>query len=425
VTDFNAILPAFEALMEADYRKTKEQQLSDRKLRFKRVQPPPKTVEEKVQEVFKPGDDQLIRSVGWAAQLQQETGKDMKACIKCLNDVKNYDQAKMLLLQPVIPTKYWADDKDVSACTSCKKAFRSSLLSSNKHHCRICGGIFCSACSPQRRVNDAISKSKVRVCEACFSKEGMAQTLNNIEFLKEIERRREMPLPRKKSPSKKSGLQAKTGTGSKLISPKSAVTSENKPPLSSKKNDWKLAPNQAAKVPMNQGGGIKKPGARELYTDDHINWLLTLHLGDRQDTDVINGISAHLHGGRTLRQNLFDGLQSVAKKGQTKMVVPVNVHGSHWVGVYVHFLTESREDGLMYHVDPLGGRPTKDLAEALEFNFPRLKLNVSRVRYQQDNFNCGPWVVALLEYMVRHDGDLPRKNAINITARRAQDRQQF
>lgn len=169
---FKQVYPVFLDYLDAEYRATKEKENQKKKAQFKRVIPAPKSVEQEVSEVFKPRDDKLLLSTGWAAQLSRETYKHIKACGKCLEEVKDYDEARYRLSAPVIPEKYWVDDPDEKNCGGCKKfiAPTSYLLFSatNKHHCRICGGIFCGNCCPERRVPKPISSSKIRTCAHCM-----------------------------------------------------------------------------------------------------------------------------------------------------------------------------------------------------------------------------------------------------------------
>ncbi|KAI6230179.1 hypothetical protein M3Y99_01084600 [Aphelenchoides fujianensis] len=60
----------------------------------------------------------------------------------------------------------WVDDASVSECKSCSSAF--SVIN-RRHHCRVCGNIFCAACS-ESRVQLPSSSRPVRVCAACFSR---------------------------------------------------------------------------------------------------------------------------------------------------------------------------------------------------------------------------------------------------------------
>jgi tetratricopeptide (TPR) repeat protein len=57
----------------------------------------------------------------------------------------------------------WQKDSEVSSCTKCKSAFG---LFKRKHHCRVCGLIFCDSCSATRVRPPGFSES-IRVCESC------------------------------------------------------------------------------------------------------------------------------------------------------------------------------------------------------------------------------------------------------------------
>ncbi|KAA0165987.1 hypothetical protein FNF31_01601 [Cafeteria roenbergensis] len=66
----------------------------------------------------------------------------------------------------------WVPDADADACHGCGAPIVSGLFFSGKHHCRRCGGVFCSACSRQRRpLPWAQFFEPVRVCDACAAAE--------------------------------------------------------------------------------------------------------------------------------------------------------------------------------------------------------------------------------------------------------------
>jgi len=73
----------------------------------------------------------------------------------------------------------WKHDKEVTACERCRTDFTKSWTgSSNKHHCRRCGGIFCAACSAETLDLEtalvgpdkppAKNVKRARVCRDCF-----------------------------------------------------------------------------------------------------------------------------------------------------------------------------------------------------------------------------------------------------------------
>jgi hypothetical protein len=76
--------------------------------------------------------------------------------------------------------KRWVADESVTSCYNCKSVFSSFY--NRKHHCRICGKIFCSTCSnhqirvPKEMLGDIpenpysgtdVSEDKVRSCKQC------------------------------------------------------------------------------------------------------------------------------------------------------------------------------------------------------------------------------------------------------------------
>ena len=67
-------------------------------------------------------------------------------------------------------TEHFKPDSEATACPSCKKAFGPVR---RRHHCRVCGGVFCGKCSKDRRVvypEEAPGwGGQQRVCGGCTS----------------------------------------------------------------------------------------------------------------------------------------------------------------------------------------------------------------------------------------------------------------
>ena len=60
----------------------------------------------------------------------------------------------------------WETDSNVTNCPFCDKKFN---LVDRRHHCRKCGRVVCSACSPHRVILSNIDASqKSRICNSCF-----------------------------------------------------------------------------------------------------------------------------------------------------------------------------------------------------------------------------------------------------------------
>ena len=63
----------------------------------------------------------------------------------------------------------WMDDNSTNKCSGCNIEIKSGIISSGKHHCRRCGGIFCSDCTKHECVLPSLGfHEPVRVCEKCF-----------------------------------------------------------------------------------------------------------------------------------------------------------------------------------------------------------------------------------------------------------------
>lgn len=61
----------------------------------------------------------------------------------------------------------WVEDSVVRACAKCEKVF---TLTNRRHHCRVCGDIFCHACSRTKMVlatNPGEIPRRQRVCDPC------------------------------------------------------------------------------------------------------------------------------------------------------------------------------------------------------------------------------------------------------------------
>ncbi|CAC5395607.1 FYCO1 [Mytilus coruscus] len=60
----------------------------------------------------------------------------------------------------------WLDEKDITQCMQCRTDFSFTI---RKHHCRICGRVFCYQCS-DNWMQTAHSSKKSRACRMCFEK---------------------------------------------------------------------------------------------------------------------------------------------------------------------------------------------------------------------------------------------------------------
>lgn len=83
--------------------------------------------------------------------------------------------AELVSVMPlqVIPRSQWAPDKGVTECSQCLDAF---TMIRRKHHCRVCGGLFCSSCAHSDGITLHVNgvERNVRVCHGCLDADSKA-----------------------------------------------------------------------------------------------------------------------------------------------------------------------------------------------------------------------------------------------------------
>ena len=60
----------------------------------------------------------------------------------------------------------WKADNSVCSCEGCESGF---TFWRRRHHCRVCGGIYCWKCSKYKSLVREVAKTPVRVCGGCKS----------------------------------------------------------------------------------------------------------------------------------------------------------------------------------------------------------------------------------------------------------------
>ncbi|ODN05636.1 Early endosome antigen 1 [Orchesella cincta] len=95
----------------------------------------------------------------------EETTRKRDDAMAALQELGRENQSLQIEIAKIQGRK-WADDSNVSNCSTCTKEF---TLIIRKHHCRHCGQIFCNDCS-SKSASVPSSKKPVRVCDGCFVK---------------------------------------------------------------------------------------------------------------------------------------------------------------------------------------------------------------------------------------------------------------
>ena len=83
--------------------------------------------------------------------------------------------------------------------------------------------------------------------------------------------------------------------------------------------------------------------------------------------------------------------------------MPLNLGNRHWVALYIHFYTKDRSRPAVGYFDPLGDDMPQELKQILKQVYLRLTSShilACPIRLQSDGYNCGSWVIAILESLI-------------------------
>ncbi len=160
------------------------------------------------------------------------------------------------------------------------------------------------------------------------------------------------------------------------------------------------------------------------YDDEQMQQLLDRYLGNLTNVQIIAPIDAYQLSGQTLEDNLRDNLQRSIEDNYCidTVVVPLNLNNLHWVAVYIHYANEEKTHPTVGYFDPNGNRMPAFIENALFTVYSGLQTQEilqSPIRLQNDGFNCGPWVIAILVSLVK-TGALPAED-FDIAKQRAED----
>lgn len=116
----------------------------------------------KNQEIIKQRDDEI-------AVLREDLKELKKRLIKLIREKDTLwkQTDRLVYSQKMEAMKKWMDNNEVNNCLCCKSAFSFTL---RKHHCRLCGGIFCHNCS-NHWVMTTHSSKKSRACDRCYQEQ--------------------------------------------------------------------------------------------------------------------------------------------------------------------------------------------------------------------------------------------------------------
>ena len=91
----------------------------------------------------------------------------------CSPDLEDSPLSIEYELPRALPVSEWAADNSTDRCPICGKAFKFRL---RRHHCRLCGGVFCGRCASSflRATAPNGRTARVRACSSCAAPVGGA-----------------------------------------------------------------------------------------------------------------------------------------------------------------------------------------------------------------------------------------------------------
>ncbi|GAB1606653.1 FYVE and coiled-coil domain-containing protein 1-like [Argonauta hians] len=135
----------------------------------------------------------LIKQKDQEILILQMDLKDLKRRVIKLTREKDHlwkQTDKLAYHRRLEASKKWMDNSEVSNCLGCNAVFSFTL---RKHHCRMCGKIYCYNCT-SRQIMTAHSSKKIRACEKCYEshKEQREDSANPILCVDSEEEDREL-----------------------------------------------------------------------------------------------------------------------------------------------------------------------------------------------------------------------------------------
>lgn len=168
------------------------------------------------------------------------------------------------------------------------------------------------------------------------------------------------------------------------------------------------------------------PRDRHFYTDEEVDTLMKNYVDGKLGNVVLApttiGHNDHIQG---LRATLVNKRDEFAQAGanNARVFIPVNVGNLHWILVVLDY-SRGATNLEINCIDPLGGSNTEVGAMIkLALGLPTSTLvHPTPQVYQNDGYNCGPWIVELARHFSEH-GSFPQPEAVDIDAQRQEQQE--
>lgn len=167
---------------------------------------------------------------------------------------------------------------------------------------------------------------------------------------------------------------------------------------------------------------------RSWYDSEHIKALLNHYIPHNDAIRVLDPMDAMQHDGQLLLNNLLEDQisqvlqESAGLDAVQSVIIPINLGGLHWVALHIHFNTNNRLRPSVNYIDPFGEPAPAVLLNAIKSVYSEVKgkeIFASPIVFQKDGYNCGPWVIKILECIAKNQA-LPPVD-YNIGLRRISD----
>lgn len=150
------------------------------------------------------------------------------------------------------------------------------------------------------------------------------------------------------------------------------------------------------------------------YTGDEIRRLMQNIIMEHQDIELLTDMLGNdWTAGNTLKDQLIQfNTQRALNISQRnpvkdKIIIPVNLgtiegHGIHWVLLYINYQKDLSQLPNLIYIDPFGKKMPEEIHNHLQDKklFPNVNVDNNEVPLQNDDYNCGPWIVIAAQFFV-------------------------
>ena len=165
---------------------------------------------------------------------------------------------------------------------------------------------------------------------------------------------------------------------------------------------------------------LRQAADTHFYTDDEIFVLMRKYLGANTGNLVLDsmtiGYNDNLQGLQGSLLNHRAIIMEAAAQNR-RVFIPVNVGNVHWNLVILDY-SNGINNQQIFHVDPMGSSNIELERMIISGLSLPASTRIESIQngYQQDHFNCGPWIIELAKYFATN-GVFPTPGTIDINVK--------